>query len=101
MRTVALVPAAVLILAGLAGCAAPEPVRAEISVTGMHCDGCSSAIEDELGRIDGVHEAAADWEAGRAVAVFDPGTVSEDLLRAAVEGLGYEVRGISVGPQGD
>ena len=57
-------------------------------VPGMHCAGCTRAVENELRQVDGVEQAAAELE-GKTVIVT--GTNLEDaVLRAAIEEAGYE-----------
>jgi len=60
-------------------------------VEGMHCAGCSSAVEKSLNRLDGV-TASVSLPAESATVTFPGETVSFEDLRAAVEDAGYELR---------
>ena len=68
--------------------------RAVFTVEGMHCDGCSATITATLERVEGVVEAAADHEQGRAEAVYRPREVAVEELKAEIEKLGYTVTGV-------
>jgi len=59
-------------------------------VEGMHCAGCSSAVEKSLNRIEGV-TASVSLPAESATVAYPEETVSFEDLRAAVEGAGYEL----------
>ena len=71
-----------------------ELVRTVFSVKGMHCDNCSSTITATLKRVDGVVEASADHQEGRAEAVYHPRKVDGEKLKAEIEKLGYTVTGM-------
>lgn len=64
--------------------------KVEIIVGGMSCGMCQSAVQEALSGVNGVAEAAVDLEGGRATVVFDEGTTSLDVLRAAVQDAGFE-----------
>jgi len=72
----------------------PETVRTVFEVSGMHCDGCSSAITTTLENTTGVVEASADHEKGLAEAVYHPRKVEVEELRKEIEKLGYTVTGM-------
>ncbi|MCR5209664.1 MAG: heavy metal translocating P-type ATPase [Lachnospiraceae bacterium] len=65
----------------------------EIAVNGMMCGHCEAHVKEALEKIDGVISAAADHEKN-LVTLSTSGDVSEDVLKAAVEGAGYEFAGI-------
>lgn len=58
----------------------------ELTVTGMSCGGCESAVVEALEGVDGVERASADSDAG--VAVVEGNADTADLV-TAVEGAGY------------
>jgi copper chaperone CopZ len=62
----------------------PSPVV--LSITGMTCDGCASAVTRILSRLPGVSEARVDLAAGRATVT---GSVAPEILIAAVAAAGY------------
>ena len=62
----------------------------EYTVKGMHCSHCVSAVEEEVGQIDGIDDVDVDLSSGSLTFTtnqpVDPATV-----RAAVEEAGYEL----------
>ncbi len=72
----------------------PDTVRTTFQVTGMHCDGCSSAITTTFEKMSGVVEASADHENGVAEAVYHPRKVEIEELKTEIEKLGYTVTGM-------
>ena len=56
-------------------------------VPGISCGHCKSAIESEVGALDGVASVVVDIEA-RTVAVV--GSAADDAVRAAIVEAGYE-----------
>ena len=76
-----------------AGYAVPE-ARTEIAVAGMTCASCVSRVERALARVPGVTGAAVNLATGRATVRHPAGAVTEVDLMEAVEGTGYEARGI-------
>lgn len=76
--------------------AGPSPVskaapRQQVfRVEGMHCAGCSSAVERALNDLDGV-EASVSLPAESATIAFPAERVSVDQLREAVAEAGYEL----------
>jgi copper chaperone len=94
---------AVAVLAGVVaatalGCAGDPVVRTELTVEGMHCDGCEEAITDELSAIEGVVTVEADWEAERVVARHHERAAPTAILVETVESLGYTVHGAKTEP---
>lgn len=59
-----------------------------IEVTGMHCQHCAKAVEDEIKKIDGVGKVKADPEKNSAIVTMK-GEVSDELLIKAVEEAGF------------
>ena len=62
-------------------------------IEGMHCGGCAAIIQALLERSAGVRKATASYDAGEARALYDPQTVTEEQLIAAIEKGGYRVAG--------
>ena len=97
--------AVLLIVFGFAGQAIgggkPDTVRTVFTVSGMHCDQCSSTITATLERVDGVIEASADHEKGVAEAVYVPRKVEAEELKAEIEKLGYTVTAMQTEAMGD
>lgn len=60
-------------------------------VEGMHCSGCAATIQALLERSTGVRKAAVSFNGGEAQILYDPRTVTEAELAAAIERGGYRV----------
>ncbi|WP_206731725.1 heavy metal translocating P-type ATPase [Halorubrum amylolyticum] len=64
-----------------------------LAVPEMDCPSCAGKVDNALGRLDGVTDAALNPTAGTATVTYDPEVVDEDDVVAAIEGAGYEVTG--------
>ena len=64
-----------------------------LKISGMHCDHCVMNVTMMLNRIDGV-SADVNLSAGRAVVSYDR-DISNEVLKEAVEKIGYQVVRIS------
>jgi copper chaperone len=62
-----------------------------ITVDGMTCGHCVSAVQTEVGKLEGVTDVSVDLTSGQVTVVADtaPDPVA---LQEAVEEAGYEVR---------
>lgn len=60
-----------------------------IKIAGMTCEHCAANVAGRLNQIDGA-SAEVKLSASTAVVSYDR-EISEDVLREAVEGIGYEV----------
>lgn len=63
--------------------------RAELGVDGMTCASCSSAVERELKKLDGVSEASVNLATNRAAFSYDPAKVKLAQVREAITKSGY------------
>jgi copper chaperone CopZ len=71
---------------------APSPlITITLPIRGMSCLACARKIEEALSACPGVAEAEVDFVSREALVSFDPPIVRSDRLRAAVEGVGYQV----------
>ena len=61
-----------------------------LTVGGMSCEHCATAIRGEIGKLPGVTEVDVDVAGGMVTVSGEPLPVA-DSLRAAVEEAGYEV----------
>ncbi len=61
-----------------------------IRINGMSCSHCQARVEKGLSELDGVTSVRVDLPTGTATVV---GEVTEDLLRTALDDLGYEYGG--------
>ena len=65
--------------------------RVKLTITGMSCGHCVSAVDKALKRMDGVQvEQVA---IGSATVSYDPATTSTDKITKAIEDEGYTVAG--------
>jgi copper chaperone CopZ len=60
-----------------------------ITVTGMSCDHCASAVRAEVGRLPGVAEVTVDVAAGQVWITAEP-LPDDAALRKAISEAGYE-----------
>jgi copper chaperone len=63
----------------------------QLTVTGMTCSGCETAVTKVLSKVDGVESVSADHTANMVGVTFDPERVTPTLIRQEIEGLGYDV----------
>ena len=69
------------------------------AVEGMHCAGCSAAVEKALNRLEGV-EATVSLPAESATVRYAPSLIGHDDLRRAVESAGYVLHlPVDAGPE--
>jgi copper chaperone len=57
------------------------------TVPGISCGHCKSAIETEVGALDGIESVVVDIDAKRVAVV---GSASDEAVRAAIVEAGYE-----------
>jgi copper chaperone CopZ len=60
-----------------------------LSVSGMHCGGCVKRVERALHATQGVASVMVDLIGGKAVVAYDPGAVTETVLKETVRQLGF------------
>lgn len=65
-----------------------------ISIEGMHCHRCESAIRKALCRNPGVHEVEVDFLSGQASILFDDTVFVNDLVDAVAQ-AGYRPTGFA------
>jgi copper chaperone CopZ len=58
------------------------------NVPAIHCDHCAASIKEEVGEVEGVE--SVDVEVGSKVVTIQGQQLSDDALRAAIKGAGYE-----------
>jgi len=66
-------------------------VRIVLPVEGMTCASCSARVSRALSKVEGVSSANVNFATHRAAVSYDPALVDPDVLRAAVERVGYAV----------
>ena len=82
-------------LTGIGEPSQPAPVLTRrLSIDGMSCSHCESAVKKALEAVDGVISAEVSHEAGTAELLLSA-EIPDDSLRSAVEAEGYTVTAIS------
>ena len=59
-------------------------------VNGMMCGGCESRVKNAIKNIEGVENVTADHKTGKVI-VISNNEVSEEIIKEALEDIGYEV----------
>ena len=59
-------------------------------VNGMMCGGCENRVKNAIKNIEGVENVTADHNTGRVMVISD-NEVSEEIIKEALEDIGYEV----------
>ena len=59
-------------------------------VNGMMCGGCENRVKNAIKNIEGVENVTADHNTGRVIVISD-NEVSEEIIKEALEDIGYEV----------
>ena len=72
-----------------------------VKVGGMTCVMCVKALKKAVGELSGVSEVNVNLSAEKASISYDPGEVGIKDIRKAVEGAGYQFRGIEGEESGD
>lgn len=62
-----------------------------LGIGGMSCQNCVGNVDRVLRALPGVARVEVSLEAARATIDFDPGRVSVNQLKDAVEGAGFDV----------
>lgn len=85
--------AGVLSILAAAACveppAGPAVTVSEFAVEGMTCGHCEQAIQETVGKIEGVESVQASHTEKRAVVRYDAAKVEPGAIEAAIEKLGY------------
>uniref|UniRef100_G3PQ36 Copper-transporting ATPase 2 n=1 Tax=Gasterosteus aculeatus aculeatus TaxID=481459 RepID=G3PQ36_GASAC len=61
-----------------------------IRIAGMTCNSCVQSVEGRISQVTGVQSIAVSLEEGKGTVTFDPGLTEPELLRAAVDDMGFE-----------
>ncbi len=71
----------------------PKTESVTFEIGGMHCTGCSSAVEKAVKRLEGVVTASVNLAAEKAFVEYDPSQLSVDHISQSISDAGYEVLG--------
>lgn len=72
---------------------AEEPAESEITfdIEGMHCAGCSAAVEKAASKAEGVTDARVNLATNKAFIRFQPDKISPDEIAKRIDDAGYTV----------
>lgn len=72
---------------------AEEPAESEITfdIEGMHCAGCSAAVEKAASKAEGVTDARVNLATNKAFIRFQPDRISPDEIAKRIDDAGYTV----------
>ena len=62
----------------------------ELSIEGMHCEGCVRRVTNALGGVEGVQVESV--EVGSAKVSFDSNQATPEQIATAVDGIGFRAR---------
>jgi copper chaperone CopZ len=62
-------------------------------VEGMSCSGCERSVQRVIGNLKGVSSAKADLSTATVSFEYDPSEVSLDVIKSAVNKIGYKIVG--------
>ena len=65
--------------------------KLQLTVTGMTCGGCETAVRRALQQVPGVRDVDASHLGNAVTVTFDEATVTPQAIRARIEALGYTV----------
>lgn len=63
----------------------------QLTVNGMTCGGCESAVMRALQRVEGVEDVSASHAANLVGVTYDPRKVTPAKVKETIEALGYAV----------
>ncbi|MCR4437192.1 MAG: copper chaperone CopZ [Clostridiales bacterium] len=63
-----------------------------LSVEGMSCSHCENAVKKAVGALSGVDSVAVDLKGKKVTVDYDPGKVTVDTIKEAIEDQGYDVK---------
>uniref|UniRef100_A0A8D3DXP8 P-type Cu(+) transporter n=1 Tax=Scophthalmus maximus TaxID=52904 RepID=A0A8D3DXP8_SCOMX len=68
----------------------PSTETVTIGIVGMTCDSCVRSIEGRISQMTGVQCITVSLEEGKGTVTFDPCLTEPELLRAAIEDMGFD-----------
>jgi len=67
-----------------------ETTKKTFAIQGMHCASCVMLIEQSLQKVPGVKKATVNLATNKATVDFDAELVTDETIKSAVEGAGYQ-----------
>lgn len=68
----------------------------EISVQGMTCVSCNTAVEMAVSQLEGVVDVKADYQTGKVMVKYHPSEVDSHEVAGAINHLGYKVQDTAI-----
>ena len=66
-------------------------MKQTIPVIGMACSACSANVEKKLNELNGINTALVSLPGRSALVDYDPDTISLEQMKAAINGIGYDL----------
>lgn len=66
-------------------------MKQTIPVIGMACSACSANVEKKLNELNGINIASVSLPGRSALVDYDPDTISLEHMKAAINGIGYDL----------
>lgn len=66
-------------------------MKQTIPVIGMACSACSANVEKKLNELNGINTASVSLPGRSALVDYDPDTISLEQMKAAINGIGYDL----------
>jgi copper chaperone CopZ len=67
-----------------------DGAKATFKVEGMHCGDCSTKVTKALKSVEGVKDAAVDYQTGKTFVAYEEGKVEKKDLLAAIATTGFK-----------
>lgn len=66
-------------------------MKQTIPIIGMACSACSANVEKKLNELNGINTASVSLPGRSALVDYDPETISLEQMKAAINGIGYDL----------
>lgn len=66
-------------------------MKQTIPIIGMACSACSANVEKKLNELKGINTASVSLPGRSALVDYDPETISLEQMKAAINGIGYDL----------
>lgn len=63
-----------------------------LNVSGMSCGHCVKAVEENVGKLNGVNSVKVDLETSKVEIAFESEKLSLDTIKETIDDQGYEVK---------
>lgn len=69
-----------------------QEARLDLQVEGIVCSGCAVDMEAVLRDMDGIFEVTVSYADGTVMVVYDPATISPEIIIVKINGFGMKTR---------